>query len=293
MLLVSDRPILVNGTLRQVGVPFDTDEVGAAELLRKSQDNPNGVRIWHAKPPKVLYEKTFRKQDDASLREQGINAVRESKGLHRPSDERPDILVSCICLTRNRRDWLPKAIACYQRQTYPSRELLIIADGEDVQDLIPSDDETIRLLHIEEGYTVGEKRNFGASKAKGEIIAHWDDDDHSEPNRLTYQIERLQNSGKAVTGYRSMVFRSDTVAWLYTNGNPTYALGTSLCYRKEWWQAHPFLSIQIGEDGEFVKTAQRCDQIISADAGDLMVATVHPGNTSRRNLTASEFQKIG
>ena len=66
--------------------------------------------------------------------------------------------------------------------------MLILADGEDVRDLVPNDDDSIRLVHIEEGRTVGEKRNFGVSRACGEIITHFDDDDWSAPARLADQI---------------------------------------------------------------------------------------------------------
>ena len=48
-------------------------------------------------------------------------------------------LVTCMMLTRNRREWLPRAIACYQAQTYANRELLIVMDGEDTRDAIPAD----------------------------------------------------------------------------------------------------------------------------------------------------------
>jgi glycosyltransferase involved in cell wall biosynthesis len=54
--------------------------------------------------------------------------------------------------------------------------MLILADGEDVKDLVPSD-ERIRLIHLAESRSIGEKRNFGCERSSGEIICHWDDDD--------------------------------------------------------------------------------------------------------------------
>jgi hypothetical protein len=60
--------------------------------------------------------------------------------------------VTCLCLTRNRREWLPKAIACYQAQTHADRELLIVADSpEDFGDL--PDDRTIRLIVAPSAFT--------------------------------------------------------------------------------------------------------------------------------------------
>ena len=74
--------------------------------------------------------------------------------------------------------------------------------------------------------------------------------------------------------------------WLY-RGQPNFSLGTSLFYRREWWKQHQFRSIQVGEDNEFVSVASAASELATADAGDLMYATVHPGNTSPKNLGAS------
>lgn len=194
-------------------------------------------------------------------------------------------------LTRNRRKWLPKAIACFQSQTYKNRELLIIADGEDVKDLIP-DDPRIRLIHIESGRTIGEKRNFGVSHSRDALVCHWDDDDWSAPERLVDQVGRLQESGLAVTGYSSMLFTDGAAWWRWTYDYPGFALGTSLCYSREWAIEHPFPALQVHEDGEFVLEARRYRKVVSVDAGELMVATIHAGNTSRRTLTGDGWEKL-
>lgn len=192
--------------------------------------------------------------------------------------------MTCLCLTRNRRQWLPIAIQCFINQTYPNRELLIIADGTDVRDLLP-DDDRIRLHQIDRPAEIGEKRNFGCSLAAGEIIAHWDDDDFSAPERLDHQVSRLRESGKAVTGYRSMRFiRDDGRAWQF-NYPAGKVLGTSLCYRRDWWEQNKFPAIQIQEDAEFVVKAYNQRQIddVPEDLG-LMYATIHGNNTSPRDL---------
>ena len=42
------------------------------------------------------------------------------------------------------------------------------------------------------------------------------------------------------------------------------------------------LALQIGEDAAFVAEAWRAGQLVTADAGEIMHATIHPDNTSRR-----------
>lgn len=190
--------------------------------------------------------------------------------------------MTCLCLTRDRRNWLPKAIECWQKQTYPARELLILSDGQEVRDLLP-DDDRVRLVHLAEHRTIGEKRNFGCEQAEGDVICHWDDDDHSGPGRLADQIQRLGETGKAVTGYHSMRF-TDGAQWWQYRGDAGYALGTSLCYRRDWWREHPFHSKQVGEDNDFVWNANNCGQLATTDGTAFMYATNHAGNTSPRMM---------
>jgi hypothetical protein len=127
--------------------------------------------------------------------------------------------------------------------------------------------------------------------ARGEIIWHADDDDFSHPDRLADQVSRLVETGKAVTGYRSMRFTDGRRWWQYTGG-PQYALGTSLCFRRDWWQRNPFTDLQIGEDNQFVARARSQGQLITADAGDLMWATIHPSNTSPRQLNGKNWRSL-
>lgn len=189
-------------------------------------------------------------------------------------------LVTCLCLTRNRREWLPRAIACFEAQTYENRELLIVADGVDVADLVPADPR-IRLLALESYLMVGEKRNFGCQCATGELIAHWDDDDHSSPVRLERQVRRLQETAKSVTGYHSMRFTNGSAWWMYTGSPVGFALGTSLCYLRGYWNLHPFEARQIGQDEYWAMRAAGEKQLHAVAAGGEMYASIHPANTCR------------
>lgn len=160
---------------------------------------------------------------------------------------------------------------------------MILADGIDVLDLVPNDDERIRLIHLSTSPEIGAKRNFGCERAAGQIIAHWDDDDYSAPGRVEDQVGRLLESGKAVTGYHSMRFTDGIRWWLYS-GSKYYALGTSLCYWRWWWQQNKFQSLHVGEDNQFVASAHSSGELATAEAGTLMHATIHDGNTSPRQM---------
>ncbi len=163
-----------------------------------------------------------------------------------------------------------------------------MSSGEPVTDLIPPG---VRHLHLPGSPKIGQSRNAGAEAARGEIVCHFDDDDFSAPGRLADQLRRLDESGKAVAGYHSMRF-TDGRSWWQYRGASCYALGTSLCYRRDWWQRNRFEPVQVGEDNGFVYRARRADQLVSADAGDLMWATIHAGNTSPRQTKSDSWRLI-
>src|SRR5882757_9467953 len=99
-------------------------------------------------------------------------------------------VVTVLCLTRNRRSWIPHAIRCFQTQTYQAKRMLIVGDGEEVEDLIPFDDLRISYCKLgdqERPETVGEKRNLGCSLIHSDIIAVQDDDDYYSPERIADQ----------------------------------------------------------------------------------------------------------
>lgn len=197
--------------------------------------------------------------------------------------------VTCICPTMSSRAlWLAQAVRCFQDQTYPDLELIVVADDRSAEDLLEGDGR-VQLLVLPE--VVGVKRNFACSHAAGEIIVHWDDDDYSHPNRIAFQVARLQESGKAVTGFGSMRFTDGRQSWLYEEGG-LFGLGTSLCYRRAWWLQNRFEPWNVGQDEDFVSRAIRAGVMDSVPAGDLMHASIHAGNTSPRALSGDSWKPL-
>lgn len=164
----------------------------------------------------------------------------------------------------------------------------MLADGEDVGDLIPNDP-AIRYIYRPSFGPIGAKRNAGCLEARGEIICHFDDDDHSAPDRVRQQIRSLLDTGKQVAGFHTLRFTDGRRWWRY-HLRSSYVLGTTLCYTKSFWERNPFPEKQINEDGDFVRRAEGA--LVSADAGDLMFATIHHGNTSPRDLDRKQWTEI-
>lgn len=193
-------------------------------------------------------------------------------------------LVSCICPTiPGRGAWLERAIECFESQTYSPRELVIVGDD----------------------LCLGDKRNLACSLARGEIIAHWDDDDWSFPGRLAGQVGRLLLTGASVTGYHTLRFLDLCDTRIVENGQlrraslwwrwhsaAGLAAGTSLCYRRDWWKRHPFPSVARGEDDLFWSEAASAGVAIAADGFEYLCATNHRGCISGRAAGGMEWEEL-
>lgn len=196
------------------------------------------------------------------------------------------MLVSCIMPTYDRRGLVELALRCYQRQDWPEKELIVLDDGSDpIEDLCKGIPGVTYARHHGDKLLLGTKRNLCCEMARGEVICHFDDDDWSAPTRITDQVTRLLESGKAMTGYWSMYFWSELLgkAFFYDEGGPNYAVGTSMCYRRDWWKDHRFRDVAKAEDNFAVFAARDAYQLICAPADQLMVAVSHRRCTSNPN----------
>src|SRR5690349_6438481 len=93
--------------------------------------------------------------------------------------------------TRDRVDFALQAIRYFQRQDYPSRELIIVDDGDDGLAAQLPDDPRIRYIPLTKATMIAAKRNIACEQARGAIIAQWDDDDWYGPQRLSAQVRPL------------------------------------------------------------------------------------------------------
>ena len=208
--------------------------------------------------------------------------------------------MTAICPTRNRPQWIQQAVQCFERQRYQNAEMLIVADGEDIQcrvtESLPDGAphrHRIRYVYLgPDKFTIGTKRNLACQLARGSVIVHFDDDDYSAPGRIQDQIMQVERIGACVVGYHRMIFRDESGARFQFDGSTWNVCGTSLAYRKSWWQAHRFPPVSLQEEVPFIQSAiaERC--LHSADAHSFMEASIHSDNTSPRNLELEMFRRL-
>jgi glycosyltransferase involved in cell wall biosynthesis len=216
-------------------------------------------------------------------------------------------LVTAICPTANRQDWIPLAIACFLAQTYTDSELLIVDDG-DRPTPVPEHPRVryIRLPHWEDPQgrphrktrPTGAKRNRCCEEASGEVIVHWDDDDWYAPTRIESQLAQLNESGKSLVGYHRISFWDTSPgaahrAFQYVGDRP-YCSGTSQMYLKPYWQRHKFDPNKwVGEDSDFSAAARAEGNIASFDGTQMVVARAHSDSTCPPNLGGhSQFPQV-
>lgn len=242
-----------------------------------------------------------------------------------------DPLVVCILLTRDRPAMAKRAVECFRAQSYAAKKLVVLDTSATPIDI---EGPHVTVLHWHESNgpcrkTIGALRNTACTYAsKGlaqqpDIIAHWDDDDVSHPQRLAEQVSLLQSSGADCVGYREALFwntrwwnrpepfcedckhhtesadwepcpRHSGEAWLYSQGKPNYCLGTSLMYWRSAWQRNPFPDTMTGEDARFCAEL-RCvsESSIYGFEEPRMIASIHGSNTSGYDLRESaEWKRV-
>lgn len=213
-------------------------------------------------------------------------------------------LVTCLCVTRDRPEWLAGAVRYFLLQTFEDAELLIVADGTPVID--GGDDPRIRVVNLpQRPATLGEKRNIGCEAAAGKVIAVWDDDDYHAPGRLRDQLLTLMRSGLAVTAYNKMKFTDGRDWFVYDGMIQSVGIGGSLCFTREFWRRNNFPLLNEAEDNALIRRAWEGREFVAtqacaenATAGfedtDKMVATIHRGNTSVRDVRpGGNYRHIG
>lgn len=237
-----------------------------------------------------------------------------------------ELSVVVICLTKDRPEMTQRTVACFLAQSHPKKRLLVYDTSEVAPEPYPQFDAG-NVLYFHAGArtkTIGELRNeaiefaqMAVCPGQFDIVAHFDSDDFSGPQRIAEQVALLQSSGADCVGYNEMLFwrepkgkiicqvpdphgkhleswRDPGEAWLYSNKDPRYALGTSLCYWRRTWERKPFEATSQGEDMRFIAGlkvaagsamdnmgAVRIGDNPPADCFDVrMIARIHAGNTS-------------
>jgi cellulose synthase/poly-beta-1,6-N-acetylglucosamine synthase-like glycosyltransferase len=220
--------------------------------------------------------------------------------------------VSVITPTWNREAFLPFIYRSFISQKEISLEWIVIDDSEVPSTFIASlNDPRVIYRHLPLRTSIGEKRNLAIDLARGEVIAHFDDDEIYAPNYIITMLKHMHNQRADLTklsafflysaihqkfAYWDLLrtsglhFRWDEgpmTALNFPENNNTFSdnylgFGFSYLYTKQLWASQPFDSVSFNEDGAFAAAARARGARIAlpADETGLCLHIVHDSNTS-------------
>lgn len=161
--------------------------------------------------------------------------------------EYDDPLVSCLVVTADRKTLLQRSLHSYKNQTYKNTELVVVDNGiEPIEKLLNDfNSERVQYVRVEpsEDLVLGDLRNISLSKANGDYLICWDDDDWFHPKRIEIELQTLQKGYDAccLTGN---LFHIDTEEFMEHpyRGSLPKGSPSSIMHRKSNEIRYPSLS---------------------------------------------------
>jgi glycosyltransferase involved in cell wall biosynthesis len=200
-----------------------------------------------------------------------------------------DPLISCLCLSYKRHEFLHVAIQCFISQTYPNKELIVI--GHDDDEMTGK----MALTHAAFGVryfsvpraTIGTLRNMSIRKSSGEYFCQWDDDDWHHSMRLEMQMKEIYRTAKDanILAYWLMFDKENEQAYL---SYPLMWPGTILCNRKLFDEGQRYPDLEKSEDSNFMTGLFWKNCMSPLIMPSLYIYVYHGKNT----WDASHFEKL-
>jgi len=128
------------------------------------------------------------------------------------ADELKKPFVSVLCVTYNRRPFIPMFLEMVRNQDYPQSriEVIIVDDGTDpIEDVVTKENmPNVRYVRVKEKMPLGKKRNYANSliSNKTKYIIPMDDDDVMMSERISHSVEMLEKNPQALCAGSSEMF---------------------------------------------------------------------------------------
>lgn len=205
-------------------------------------------------------------------------------------DDLPDI--SILCITKDRRVFMPLLKYSYMIQSYPEdkMELVIIDDGDDpIEDTlfgVPN----VKYVRCESGMTISQKRNLAVKSAMYDVLVNMDDDDVYPNNSVTHRVAMLLKEPVKQCGFCTTIPCYDITKFSSFMNVPPITLEmservseASLIFTRKFWEECQFDDmVHIGEGNAFIRGRENMCRELSPQ--NVIVSLIHPNNTSSRKL---------
>lgn len=145
--------------------------------------------------------------------------------------------VSVLLPTRDRPEWLPRAVASVMEQTHPGWQLVVLDNGLPIRHLLPDDD---RILYRREPAAgMADALNRALKHATGDLVTTLADDDRLAPEALATYADRIGDADWIVAGTliedeegRPLHYRGGTPENVARTAQGDYMLGCAVCWRR-------------------------------------------------------------
>lgn len=201
--------------------------------------------------------------------------------------------ISCLCVTRNRVEYLKQSIECFRGQSYGNKELVIVyvSDDHATADFtrgLVGDDLVLVEVPAECNTSLGDVRNIAIENATGEYFCTWDDDDWFHRDRLKIQLQSIVDSKKraSIMYYLILFDRTEKIAYT-TNCRPWE--NSIMCEKKvldEYGLKYP--SLQMGEDTALVDGLREANVLFPLIRPQLYIYNYTGTNTCEQ----SHFERL-
>lgn len=212
------------------------------------------------------------------------------KDVFPKEEDLPD--VSILCITKDRRIFMPILKYSYMVQSYPEdkMELVIVDDGDDpIEDTligVPN----VKYVRCEQGMTISQKRNLAVKNAMYDILVNMDDDDVYPNNSVLHRVAMLLKEPTKQCGFCTTIPCYDITKFSSFMNVPPMTLSMServseatLVFTRKFWEESPFDdTVHIAEGNAFIRGREQMCRELSPQ--DVIVSLIHPKNTSSRKL---------
>lgn len=201
--------------------------------------------------------------------------------------------VVAVCLTADRQYQTDRAVRAFHRQGYQDKRLMILDTGKEPYRFQHAQSNVMVAQFKRETETLGELRNvanrIACERFQPDYIITWDSDDYHAHDRIEEQMWTASGILPSIPwGLEDVPFFDERTleAWVYRSEGLAVP-GATLIYPAEYWRAHPFPHLNIGEDTAWQAglTCERYTPLVFA-------AAIHGGNTcSRIDAGSSQFRR--
>jgi glycosyltransferase involved in cell wall biosynthesis len=207
-------------------------------------------------------------------------------------------LVSCILPTYNRPSFLARSLLCLENQTNKNFEVIIVNDGGTPISL-DTKISNITVVDLEQNSgSVTIPRNIGISRAKGEFIAHIDDDVMSLALKLELlttaigsNILAYGNRVESRNGYSQFSYPPVIKKWNPSLPDGWGVDGGQFIYRAEFYNQNPYVFARRACDWELAKRLWKYKPFSFVHV-DSNVCIYEWHNTNRSNDETTKIKKI-